>query len=51
MGVEPDAGEIADKIVRMVVSEEEDDYYAVKYGRRMIEALIEVKLKERGAIY
>ncbi len=51
MGVEPEPGQIAHKIVRMIADREETDYYATKYGRRMIEALIKIKLKEKGAIW
>lgn len=51
MGCEPDAGDIANKIIRMIADGEETDYYATKYGRRMIDALVEIKCRERGCIW
>lgn len=39
-------GDIAREIVVMVRDKTEDDHDAVKYGRRMIEALINIKLRE-----
>jgi hypothetical protein len=45
------ASDIVMKIVNYIKNDEEDDYYAVKYGRRMIEAFVEVECKKRGAIY
>jgi hypothetical protein len=41
-----DEGDVAAEIVRMISTNSEDDYYAVKYGRRMIEALVRVRIAE-----
>ena len=49
MGVENE-GDIAREIVVMIAEKKEDDFYAVKYGRRMIEALVNIRCYERGAI-
>lgn len=48
MGVK-DEGDIAAAIVRMVSTKSEDEYYATKYGRRMIEAIVNVRCHEKGA--
>lgn len=42
-GVEPSSISIANRIVRVVADYEEDDYYASKYGHRMIDALIRIE--------
>ena len=49
MGVES-AGDIAAKIAKWIDTCEEDEYYAIKYGRRMIEAFAKVKTKEEPCL-
>ena len=42
MGVEPNADAIASWILNSFKNRIEDDYYCVKYGRRMIDALVTI---------